>query len=468
VAAATLIQKIARRLAAESGTALIFALSIMGSLAIGGASMIYYTSQNIGASGRSSNDQSAMQLAESGLNDAYSLLYNASDPMNAGDVPQHSLTVGAGSVTYSGTLSGTRWTLTGSSSIVNPTGPGSETLTRTVTAAVDVVQSPLPDFTVWHWDYSNATSGCMNIANNAVVSAPLYVRGNLCLGNNSQVNATVMVGGTLTINNGAHIGTAGSPVPDVEVAGGCTKGGLHACSAADGIYANQIGSTPPSIPMPAVSLPTWYQNSEPGPAHSCTTGSFPGGFDNDGVENGSRADANLTPASAYDCQFKDGSGNLLGRITWTPGNPGTLIVDGTIYIDGNVNLPNNANVVYSGRATIYATGTVTLNNNAKLCGIANCTASWDPNTNLIVFVAGATSGTGFTLSQNSTYQGAAYVSANYMLANNATNWGPVIGGQLTIINNAGQMIPLNSVPQGTPVNSTETTTLQHVIPSWTG
>jgi hypothetical protein len=465
----TLIDRISRRLAAESGTALVLALSVMGSLAIGGGSVAYYTSQNIGSAGRSSNDMSAMSLAEAGLNDAYSTLYNASNPWNGDSVPNRTVTMGAGTVTYSGRLVGGTWTLTGTGSIVNPTGPSSEMLSRTVTKSVNVVNTQTPDLTVWKYLYSDTTVGCMNINNNAVIGAPLYLRGSLCLGNNSQMNAPLEVGGTLTLNNGAHVGTAGSPVSEVDVSGGCTNGhtALHPCGQADGIYANQIGTTIPSFNKPPVDLAGWYQNAMPGPRHPCTTGSFPGGFDNDGVMNTSMASVNLTPASAYDCQVRDGSGNLLGRIAWTPGFPGTLNVAGTIYFDGNILMQNNISLVYHGKATIYATGTIMLNNNVFFCGVAGCSGSWNPDANLIVFVAGAPSGTGFTISNNSVFQGGAYVVADYATINNGVNWGPVIANQLHISNNAGQVIPLDSLPAGAPANMTTTTTLQQT-PSWQG
>ena len=50
---------------------------------------------------------------------------------------------------------------------------------------------------------------------------------------------------------------------------------------------------------------------------------------------------NLTPALAYDCQVKDAQGNLLGRLAWTPGSPGTLTIAGTIFFDGNIAFSNS-------------------------------------------------------------------------------------------------------------------------------
>ena len=113
-------------------------------------------------------------------------------------------------------------------------------------------------------------------------------------------------------------------------------------------------------------------------------------------------------------------------------------------------------------------GTVVFNNNVRLCAVVGCTASWDTNANVLMFVAGAPSGIGFQVTNNSVYQGAAYVTSDYDMSNNGVNWGPVVAHQLDIANNAGQTIPLNSLPPGAPSNMSTVTTLQHVSSSWQG
>jgi len=60
------------------------------------------------------------------------------------------------------------------------------------------------------------------------------------------------------------------------------------------------------------------------------------------------------------------------------------------------------------------------------------------------------------------YQGGAYVAGDYYIENNATNWGPVIANHITVVNNAGQTVPLTSLPPGTPAYFT--TSLQ-VVPA---
>jgi hypothetical protein len=95
-----------------------------------------------------------------------------------------------------------------------------------------------------------------------------------------------------------------------------------------------------------------------------------------------------------------------------------------------------------------------MNNNAKLCAIAACDASWDTAHNVLMLVAGAAGpGVGFLMSNNSVYQGAAYVVADYLLRNNAVNWGPVVANRIDITNNAGQTVPLSGVPSGAPAVS---------------
>jgi hypothetical protein len=458
------------RLAAETGTALVMALSLCGSLAIGGTSIAFYTTSNLGEAGRSKTVQTTYALAEAGINDAYSTLYAAANPMDPGDVPSRTLTINGGTVNYSGTLNANIWTLTGTGTIFNPTGPGTAAVTKTIHAQVQVVTTPLYDLSIWRYLYSDTQVGCMQINNNAIIGAPLYVKGNLCVGNNALDTAPLQVGGTLTMQNNAHVGTVGSPVSEVDVGGGCTNGhnALHACGVGDGIYAQVIHPAVAPVTMPPIDLPGWYQNAMPGPRHPCTTGSFPGGFDNDSTLNRSLVAINLMPASAYDCRVTDGSGNTVGRISWTPGDPGTLVVSGTILFDGNVLLNNNQYAVYQGKATIYVSGTVVFNNNVRLCAVVGCTEAWDTNTNVLMLVAGAPSGIGFQVTNNSVYQGAAYVTSDYDMSNNGVNWGPVVAHQLDIANNAGQTIPLSSLPPGAPSNMSTVTTLQHVSSSWQG
>ncbi len=134
-----------------------------------------------------------------------------------------------------------------------------------------------------------------------------------------------------------------------------------------------------------IDLAGWYKDSLPGPKNPCTSGSFPGGFDNDTTQNNSNGTINLTPAAAYDCIFASG-GTVEGEVKWTPGSPGTLLINGTVFFDGN--LVANTSFNYTGRATFYFGGTITLGSSVSICGISGCTSSWNTSTNMLILVAG--------------------------------------------------------------------------------
>ncbi len=458
----------------ESGVTLVMAVCILSVLMTAGATLVYFANAGARHAEVSTEDARALDLAEAGMNYARSVLWNASDPTQANAVPASSVTLEGGTASYEGTYdAGTMtWTLTGTGTYTSP-AQGSP-IVRTVSSDVQVVMGAGGASPAWSYNFSDALSGCLTIANNATFTAPLYVRGNLCVSNNAHfTGSSLNVGGTLTVGNNGSVGYAGSPIAEVNVAGGCTGGSPnpHPCAsgAADDVYdANSvITQNPTTLTKPTVDLEYWYQNASPGPLNPCTVGSVPGGFDSGtgGTSvppnpNRSRPSFNLTPSTAYSCQ------TATGRLSWTPGSPGTLVVDGTIFFDGSISMSNNASAVYQGKATIYASGSVSISNNAKLCGISGCTASWNTNDNYLVLVVGAPSGTTFTISNNAVYQGAAYVVANYSLANNAANWGPVIANQLSIANNAGSFMPLTSLPPGAPGYTGGAPTLQNVPDSY--
>src|SRR5207302_344516 len=130
----------------------------------------------------------------------------------------------------------------------------------------------------------------------------------LCMNNSASFTGyQLQVGGTLTLQNTASVGTSSStPVHDAHIAGGCSVNGsgYHTpCGASDRVY-SQVpeDNTTAALTKPPVAMSSWYENAQPGPMHTCTTGSFPGGFDNDTVMNHSRATVDLTPNTAYDCK----------------------------------------------------------------------------------------------------------------------------------------------------------------------
>jgi type II secretory pathway component PulK len=71
----------------ERGIALVMALGVMMVLAIVIASISYYTVSNSGAASHSSQEDKAYNLAEEGLNYAYSVLNNAIDASQSSLLP---------------------------------------------------------------------------------------------------------------------------------------------------------------------------------------------------------------------------------------------------------------------------------------------------------------------------------------------------------------------------------------------
>ena len=449
----------------QRGIALPMALGIMLVLSIALVAVIAFANSNQQAANYSKAGDKALSLAEAGVSRAANVLENSVDPSVAGALSSGSDPLEGGTSSYSGSLSGLTWTVTGTGTVANPAAGGAS-LTRTVSAQYQISVAG----TVWDWTYADATAGCLTIANNATFSAPLFTRGSLCMSNGSYYNASKLhVGGTVTPAVNSSIGTAALPITSANLVGGCTGGSPnpHPCGAADNVYASSITQTPSGLTKPPVELQRWYDEARPGPKNSCTSGSVPGDFDNEPVAtrtlNRSRPAFELTPSSGYTCRFVSGA-TTIGELTWTPGSPGSLTIAGTIFFDGDIDVTRNA--VYSGRATIYSSGKVTLTNGTRLCGIAACDATWNTAANTLLFVAGsATDQYGFTLSNNAIYQGAAYVVNDYLLRNNAANWGPVVARQISVENNATQIQSLITLPPGAP--GIEKTV--HSVPgSWRG
>jgi hypothetical protein len=325
---------------------------------------------------------------------------------------------------------------------------------------------------VWNYIYTDELTGCTSLSNSVVVDVPVYVRGSLCLSNQARVTGlSLRVGGNITIQNSASVGAPGEPIREVHVGGTCRYGSGPAnapCGPNDRVYALTSTTQPSGLTKPAVDLAHWYQEARPGPMHNCTSGSFPGGFDNDTVMNRSRATVNLTPNTAYDCQVRDATGFLLGRIAWTPGDPGRLIVHGTIFFDGDISFGQLTRLVYEGRGTIYSSGKITIANQTHICGAAGCPDDWNPNTSLLALVAGSsTDQYGFTIGNFSKFQGAIYVVTDFRDGNNTTTWGPIIANQIHLQNSTLKLfIPMETLVPGMPATYEETTTITFLDGSW--
>ena len=462
-----------RRLRDESGIALVMAVGILTVLMVTGATVVFYASSNARSAEHSADDARALNLAEAGLNYARAELWNAADPTSVSAVTPGTLTLEGGTVTYSGTYdSGTKlWTLTGTGSYTNPTG-GTAPVSRTASSQVLVTTTNGLD-PAWGYLFADTTS-CTLLQNNLTIDAPIYVRGDLCMENSAIITADlVQVRGTVQIKGTASIGTSSVPVPQVFVGGGCrypwSGSFVTPCGSSQRVYRSIFSSTVPDLTKPTVDLPYWYANSKPGPmSTTCTTGSFPGTFDVDTVMNGNNPTQYLLSTAAYDCTVNDGGGNQVGRIAYTPGTPGTFTIDGVVFFDGPLRFNSNREVVYQGRGTIYASGVITVENHVRLCGVAACDTTWDPEQNLLLLVSGSTAADGFVIENNTTFQGAIYVVNDFVQENSVIVCGPVIGQELEISNNTDNcFVPFSTGVPGMPGSSAPSVTLLNVPDTFT-
>ena len=454
---------------AEAGIALPFVLVTMLATGAMASSAIGYSSWNYGSTKRSDAESQAFALAEAGLNYAYSTLYNSGTPTMASAVPARTIQLEAGSASYYGTLNGDTWKLVGVGTVRNPTGPGSEPVVRTVSgrARVGAARRGTDNNAVWNYVYADDPTYTMNLGNSVDVNIPLYTRGNLRLSNSAQVSGyALQVKGTLELNNSAHVGEAGDPVYEVHVAGGCRLGGSGAftkpCGPAQRVHATISDSTPTDFSKPPVDMDGWYYNAQPGPRHPCTSGSFPGGFDNDATPNSSRAPVDLLPSTSYDCRVYDGSGALVGQLTWNA-SARTLAMHGTIYFDGPIQFRNSNFAIYSGRATIYSSGNITFANSTTLCGDPQCDADWNAQQNLLAFVAGGN----VSVANYSNFQGAIYAVNDYSEENNSTVWGPIIARRVALANSSvNHYVPIGTLMPGMPASYEDVVTITNESGSW--
>ena len=170
----------------------------------------------------------------------------------------------------------------------------------------------------------------------------------------------------------------------------------------------------------------------------------------------------------YDC--KAGT----NEIKWTH-SAKTLLVNGTFYFDGSLSL--SGTVVYSGQASLYFTGGVTMGNNSSFCGIANCTSSWNPDVNGLIFIAGCWSNsTGSTLttsgcvnlSGGATAQFGVYCTTDYSTAGGSSNMGPVLANTLNLGGSTASLIPFHYMPPGTPLSTRFVTVPAQPPTNWSG
>lgn len=472
----TPLSALRRVLGDERGLALPFALGVMIVLSALAAGIFTYVTMNQGAARRATADQRAYGLAESGLSYAFSKLENAANPYDAASVPSTTVTLSGGTVTYVGSLSGTTWTLTGTGTVPNPSGPNAASVVRTASAQAQVTTSTQPDMRPWNYLFIDQPSSCISMGNSVTMDVALYVRGDLCINNNAQISSpAVHLTGSLYVENSAQIGSAGNPISEFAATGTCHYSGAPvACGPASHVYASTVASNPPAISKPTADLAYWYSHADLGPTSACTSGSFPGGFDNDSTLNVSRGEVDLTPAAAYDCR-KVVNGQTVAQLSWQPGSPGTLTIKGVIYFDGHLTWSNLNLIQYDGRATIYGSGQVRIKNRADICGVPECDSTWDPDVDLLVFVAGSLVAEGSDIiggevGNHVNFQGALYIVNDFDMDNNTSIWGPVITRSASIENSALIHAPPKPIEwmQGMPAATQTVVNVDPVQGSYSG
>jgi Tfp pilus assembly protein PilX len=403
----------------------------------------------------------------------------------------------------SGSPTGT-WAITSTGTVTNPTGGAS--LSKTMSVSVQITPGGQVDnVSIWNYVYSTAPQGAgceVDLTgDHTVVDVPLYVTGDLCLsGDHAQIledkkaagqPVDVRVGGTLSITgNDASVGQdAGHPITSGVVAGGCRTtidGTFHPCTVADRYYVGLTDSALDATP-PTTDFPGWYLDASPGPNHPCDPALTPApsllttqpqAFDNDTTMNGTNTDFNLTPSdSDYNCVTST------GYLNWNH-TTHVLSIGGTIFFDGSVYVsdpPGPAVAMYDGRATIYVNGEISLNavNHGGGAGglRAGCSDAhgsndhpcdfnadktgpnhWDPNQDMLVFVANKSSGIAVDLSvDHSQFQGDIMCppTSTIALAGDHTQYeGGIICGNYTFGNHT-QIWPMpvinaSNMPDGAP------------------
>ncbi|HSE82180.1 MAG TPA: pilus assembly PilX N-terminal domain-containing protein [Gaiellaceae bacterium] len=474
----------------QDGITLIMAVGILGMLSLTGVTLIYYSSTNARSAEYSMHNASAYDLAEAGIDEMMAVLWKPTNNALMPDLlPETTHDYEGGTVTWSGTLDQLTqtWSLTSTGRIDNPTGQGASDVSRTLTAKVPVTPTltqPLNN-PAWNYIYATGTGQpCdMTVSNNVTGSSRLYVEGNLCLQNNVAVMQTsLLVRGNLDLMNNAQVGSSTSMSTRVEayVGGNCRYGvGSWATPCTGNQDARRIYSkmNPPSYvvgvntAVPVIAAPTadvsaWYDNAIPGPSLDCSTANgarsgTPPTWDNDGVRNNSVPVFNLTSWASYTCRVGPET-SPTGELSWNA-TTRVLTVHGTMFIDGSLKLTNGLLNSYNGQGTLYLSGTVYMNNNTKLCaGIygSECDfSSWNPNTEMLTFVAGgsgglAGSGVGILMDNGAQFQGGLFSSYAVRFANNSRSDGPIVGSTMIFDNNVSndQFDTITTVPVGMPGN----------------
>ena len=492
----SLTGRLLRRVTEERGIALILAVLVMTVLTVTATSVVYFTSTSSRTSAIDRSRQIALALAEAGINNSMavlsqpppvSALNQATLPACTGNAEENwnHTSYEGGSVDWCGDFVAAKagWYLTSLGRVQNPSG-GSE-ITRRLRAFVPIkpVVQQLNNAPAWNYIFATQTGNTcdMTLNQNMNMESALYVYGNLCMENNANIRVgPVIVERRLSLSNNGTVGTTSARI-DVTVGGFNTGSGLRhckmgggtfhsGCGDADHVYGKLANGTPgvnltvSHIDFPIADYATWYENAIPGPAMPCTiqSGPVPTWDGNYPLRDQSVTPAfNLTPATSYTCRVGSVD-DTLGELSWDA-SVRRLTIQGVIFIDGSAYSDNGLVNTYDGKGSLYLSGTFRLTNNTAICGDssgANCSYDgWNPNNELFAIVAGGNggqipAGSGIQLDQNAQWQGALYGTVGIRLENNARSDGPMVGGNVQIIQNftGDDFGKIERVPPGLPGN----------------
>jgi hypothetical protein len=488
-----------RRLRREHGLALPMALGIMVVLGIMVTATIEYTSQNARSAAISKSRGSAYDVAEAGLNAAYSVLNNpANNPMDPSLLSQQTTQFGGGTATWSGTLDtappgggNPTWTITSIGTVRNPFAGSASTKKLTSQVVVD----PSPYFqtqqnNAWSYDYSSTplSSGCnQNVTNS--FGAPLYVTGNLCITNANGTTGWItsgpvhVWGQTTLVNSGNKVqSTGGGNISGaLQVKLGCkyqAQAVHNPCRAGgapnDNVWSGTIGNSPVNLPAPVADFDYWYAQAAPGPKVPCNASksSAPSTWPtfenetNNPTRNNSAGVVDLTPVGqSYDCYAGNGSnGWPLGELKWDATNKKLFII-GTVYIDGSAKISNAAptNITYTGWGTLYLSGSFYVNNTKVCAGYSDPNCTFNNNAfsmlwQIFLVVAdgqgtqpGVPAGDSIRLT-NSSFEGLFYGTTQIETDINSNFEGPAVGNPLKFDGPVKPWTQTWFVPTGTPGN----------------
>jgi Tfp pilus assembly protein PilX len=494
----------------EEGIALVLAILIVAVLTISVTATIGLVVSTQTTSSRDRQSAKAFSAGEAGLDYGINQVLNAEaggTQPNGTALSLSSQTIDGSTVATAATkaVDGSAWTVTATAT--SPNGHVVKVLQEQLepqTVTTPGAPSPVYGYGFFMGDpLADCTTGTGNtIGNSAQVTEPVFIASSLCISGGSQplvANPTsgspvsIYIGGKFqTSGNSSPIGTSSSLLSSATIVGGCQINfhglrtvpcdaqGVPTNGTGPGVWASSYSSTPMSLTKPTVTsadADSIYQSASPGPDNPCGSGSTQGSylkFDTNGSRDTSVGTLDLlkisggTTGNDYDCRTYDGSGNLIGQLTYTYGTPGSLTVNGTVFIDGSLSFGGNDQAVYHGFGTLYVDGTVTFSNGARLCGASmvsgKCSGTWDPSQADLEIVAinHQNVSPGWTMGGDAEFEGISYTNGYFQSGNSAWVGGPVIADSGSLAGDT-KFHDISDPPSGAPGAATPTASTTWIV-----